>query len=98
MRSLPEKLTIAPDLIIEILSEGTKSLDLITKRDDYEAFGVREYWVIDQETITARVWRREGEKLVEAGAESGVAESSAIAGVSVNLTRVRASVGPMSAD
>jgi Uma2 family endonuclease len=95
LRELPERLVEPPDLIVEILSEGTKSLDLITKRDDYEAFGVREYWVVDQDTVTARVWRRSGEKLVEAQMESGVMESSAIAGLKVSLTRVRGMIGVM---
>jgi Uma2 family endonuclease len=37
----------APDLVIEILSPGTRRRDLTTKRDLYARFGVREYWVVD---------------------------------------------------
>ena len=39
-----------PDLLIEILSEGNKSHDLIKKKELYERFGVKEYWVVDPET------------------------------------------------
>jgi Uma2 family endonuclease len=40
----------APDLVIEILSPGTKGLDLGKKKKVYEKAGVKEYWVIDTET------------------------------------------------
>ena len=36
-----------PDFIIEILSPGNKKHDLVTKKELYERFGVKEYWVID---------------------------------------------------
>ena len=42
-----------PDLIIEILSEGNKNHDLKTKRDLYEKFGVKEYWIIHPDTKQA---------------------------------------------
>lgn len=37
----------APDLVVEILSPGTRQRDLTTKRDLYARFGVREYWPVD---------------------------------------------------
>lgn len=37
----------APDLIIEILSPRTKSIDRKLKFDLYERFGVKEYWIVD---------------------------------------------------
>jgi Uma2 family endonuclease len=36
-----------PDLIIEILSPGTAYYDLIDKKEIYETFGVKEYWIVD---------------------------------------------------
>jgi Uma2 family endonuclease len=36
-----------PDVIIEILSPSTASVDCITKLALYEAHGVREYWIVD---------------------------------------------------
>jgi Uma2 family endonuclease len=36
-----------PDLLIEVLSPGNRNYDLITKKNLYEKFGVKEYWVID---------------------------------------------------
>lgn len=50
-----EKVTGAPDLVIEIVSPGAENerRDRIVKRQAYSKFGVREYWVVDryQETI-----------------------------------------------
>jgi Uma2 family endonuclease len=42
-----------PDLLIEILSQGNKSHDLVKKKELYERFGVKEYWAVDPETRLA---------------------------------------------
>jgi Uma2 family endonuclease len=36
-----------PDMVLEVLSPGTQARDLGTKRDDYERFGIAEYWIVD---------------------------------------------------
>ena len=48
----------APDLIVEILSEGTRRLDETVKLDLYDRSGVLEYWIFDTYRKTARVYRR----------------------------------------
>jgi len=45
----------APDLVIEILSPGTRSKDLELKRKTYARFGIQEYWVVDPEAATVEV-------------------------------------------
>ncbi len=52
-----EKIQAAPDLIIEILSESTKHRDERTKRKLYERFQVKEYWIIDPELETVKIFR-----------------------------------------
>ena len=42
-----------PDLVVEVLSQGNKSHDLIKKKDLYQRFGIKEYWIIDPETKEA---------------------------------------------
>ena len=37
----------APDLVIEILSPSTASLDCIQKRALYERHGIKEFWTVD---------------------------------------------------
>jgi Uma2 family endonuclease len=82
-------LTAPPDLAIEILSPGSKPLDLITKRDDYEQFGVGEYWAIDPADARARVWRREGVQLVEAPVVGDSVSCAALPGFTLDLAPIR---------
>ncbi|MES1222839.1 MAG: Uma2 family endonuclease, partial [Bacteroidota bacterium] len=44
----------APDLIIEILSAATAKYDLEDKKKIYELFRVKEYWIIDPVSKTAK--------------------------------------------
>jgi Uma2 family endonuclease len=39
-----------PDLVIEILSSSNKDHDLVKKKNLYERFGIKEYWIIDPDT------------------------------------------------
>ncbi len=48
----------APDLVVEIISETTRKKDEVTKRKLYERFGVQEYWVVDPELETIKIFRR----------------------------------------
>ena len=41
----------APDFIIEILSDSTRSLDMVTKYDRYKQAGVQEYWIIGSDAV-----------------------------------------------
>ena len=46
----------APDLVVEIISEGSRRRDVLTKRAVYERYGVRFYWLVDPEEETVRVF------------------------------------------
>lgn len=37
----------APDLVIEVLSDGSRGADLEVKRKVYASFGVQEFWIVD---------------------------------------------------
>lgn len=52
-----------PDFVLEIASASTGQADVGAKRDDYEAFGIREYWRFD-ETGEFHGARLAGDRLV----------------------------------
>ena len=56
----------APDLVVEILSPGTRQVDLGLKLERYEIFGVLEYWLVDEDRETVTVYRLEGERFERA--------------------------------
>lgn len=64
----------APNLVVEVLSDGTRKRDETIKRKLYERFGVDEYWIVDPVIEVVKVYRRSGESFVRAaemGTESG---------------------------
>ena len=56
----------APDLLIEILSEGNRRHDEVKKRKLYESFGVEEYWIVDPVLETVKVFRLENSEYIKA--------------------------------
>jgi Uma2 family endonuclease len=64
----------APDLAIEVLSPSTRRRDEGIKLRQYEREGVLEYWLLDPDTRTAKVFGHEGNRLVLAAELSAEAE------------------------
>ncbi|MFO1430330.1 MAG: Uma2 family endonuclease [Candidatus Competibacteraceae bacterium] len=52
----PKEIQGAPTLIVEILSERTKTRDRTYKKVLYGRYGVREYWIIDPDDRTVEVY------------------------------------------
>ena len=60
----------APDWICEVLSPATIWKDQTEKRNLYERFGVREYWVLNPDTLDLLMYEREGDHFKAPGAAS----------------------------
>lgn len=83
------RVTEPPDLVVEIVSPDSRKRDGIAKREDYEAAGVGEYWIIDAEQNTFRFFVLRGDKFVERAEPSDRYVSSILPGFELDLERVR---------
>ncbi|WP_447969445.1 Uma2 family endonuclease [Nitrospira sp. M1] len=61
-----ENIQGAPDFIVEILSDSTRRRDERTKRTLYERHQVTEYWIIDPELETVKIFRLKESRYVMA--------------------------------
>jgi len=78
------------DLVMEVVSEGNRRHDLVTKRDEYARAGIPEYWIVDpeEETITVFVLRPRRKTYVEHGVfrKGERAASKLLPGFEVDVT------------
>jgi Uma2 family endonuclease len=52
----------APDFVLEILSDSSRSKDMIIKTEKYMSAGCREYWIVDPENEVVIVYDFENER------------------------------------
>jgi len=54
-----DRFVAAPDLVIEVMSPGNenRNRDLLSKRRLYGKYRVREYWIVDRETQSVKIFR-----------------------------------------
>ncbi len=50
--------TWIPDILIEIVSRSSRKRDYVEKLEEYLAFGVREYWILDADREVMHVYTR----------------------------------------
>lgn len=80
-----DRVTAAPDLVVEILSSEPESnrRDRIAKRQLYGKFGVQEYWILDPEkkNVEVYVFTRNALRLASTLGGSDVLTSTTLAGL-----------------
>ena len=81
----------APDLIIEILSAGSLIMDRKVKAEKYLEAGVKEYWIVNAETLDVLANRLTDKKYVPAVYKNKL-NSSALPGLTVDMDRLRANI------
>jgi Uma2 family endonuclease len=78
-----------PDFAVEVLSESTEARDRGVKFQDYEAHGVREYWIIDaEEEWVEQYIEKDGRYELRLKSGSGEIASSVIAGFRVPVRAI----------
>lgn len=80
----------SPDLIIEIQSPSTLHVDAKRKKEIYERFGVREYWIVDPSEKKAEVFILKGGGYILEGiyTENDTIKCKTIKELSVSLVEV----------
>lgn len=80
----------APDLVVEVLSPGTRRRDRSLKSKRYALFGVREMWIADPEPKTIEVFINTGEVFRRDAiyVREDVLRSPLLPGLEVPLARV----------
>jgi Uma2 family endonuclease len=85
----PKTVDAPPDLVVEILSPGTRQRDLTTKRELYARFGVREYWIVDLDARTVTILALAGNTYQPVpGGEGGAIQSRVLPGFRLTLEAV----------
>jgi len=79
-----------PELVVEILSSGTKRNDLIKKLNLYLDGGIKEYWIVDPEIKQVLIYRFEDGQILKNKAFSspGKAVSFLFPNLEVDLAKV----------
>jgi len=78
-----------PELVVEIISPSNSYTDRYEKKNAYQKFGIREYWIIDPANQTLEIYF--GSTWIKPQlylAESGEVKSSVLTGLSFDLSEL----------
>ncbi|MFN3315524.1 MAG: Uma2 family endonuclease [Raineya sp.] len=79
-----------PDLVVEIISPSTFYRDSVEKKDLYEKFGVKEYWIVEPANKVIEIFTLQNQKYVlhQFVAEQGKLQSKLLQGFEVDLQNI----------
>ncbi|MBI5181925.1 MAG: Uma2 family endonuclease [Nitrospirae bacterium] len=80
----------SPDLVVEIVSPSSAAYDTIEKRDEYEKYGVKEYWLVFPQEKTVEVLTVEKGIYKEfcKARKTGIVKSKIIEGLTVEIKEI----------
>ena len=80
----------APDLIVEVISPGSVRRDKVDKKDLYQRFAVKEFWLIDPQNQTIEIYIIENDayKLHDFQEQKGKIASILLEGFEVDLEAI----------
>ena len=94
VKTMRKKITGPPDLVVEVISQGSRRFDTETKKVDYERFGVAEYWLIDLAREEITFLRLQAGQFAKAMPEGNSFHSQAVPGFTLDIARVRETFKP----
>jgi Uma2 family endonuclease len=89
IQDMDKPLSGPPDLVVEVISRGSRRMDTLTKHADYERAGVGEYWIIDPQRQVMTFLRLKDGKFVEIAAEADSFRSQCVPGFTLDLESIR---------
>lgn len=77
-------------MVVEIVSKGSVIRDYIEKKEDYERFGVKEYWIIDPQNEALQVLTLENNKFkaYSTAEEEGSVKSKILEGFEIQWSSI----------
>jgi len=78
----------APNLVVEVLSPSTRTVDATLKLQRYDRFGVDEYWLVDPDEQSVTIYRRRGERLEREESSGDSVETPLLPGLSIPLHHI----------
>ena len=78
----------APDLVVEILSPSTQTVDRTVKREAYERAGVREYWIVDRAARVVEVHLFGATRHHVVHGENGILRSELLPGLEIRIADI----------
>ena len=79
----------APDIVVEVLSPSTESIDRGVKFLDYAAHGITEYWIIDPQTEIFEQYVLQGETYqLRRKTDSGIIRSVVLEGFAIPVRAI----------
>ncbi len=81
-----------PDLLVEVVSKGSFYIDTVDKKEIYQKYGVKEYWIIFPEYDTIEVFSLEndGYKIFSKGTDDEIVKSKLLEGLEVKVSDITA--------
>jgi Uma2 family endonuclease len=86
--NLSQRIEVAPDLVVEVLSSSTARFDRTKKRNLYAFSGVKEYWLVDQERRQIEFLINEAGSFVTAAPVAGRYRSPATPEIELDVSQL----------
>ena len=79
-----------PDLLVEVVSKGSFYIDTVDKKEIYQKYGVKEYWIVFPEYDTIEVFTLEENayKMFSRGTDAEIVKSKLLEGLEIKVSSV----------